>query len=558
MSAEANGEIDSVPSRCSQPEQVSVLRDPHLDAQVPGIAQRLCHGRVDQSEVRKGCPCLRQRKQTNHDDYAPHATAYSSPQERASVDFAGSSRHNRLVLEGKVRETIERCRMMARGETLLVAVSGGVDSVCLLEVLYRLAPTLKIRLALAHLDHGLRGEESRQDARFVVDIAHAKGLPLVCESADVRGYAEEHKIGLEEAGRSLRQAFLERTANQVGAARIAVGHTRDDRAETVLLHLVRGAGTAGLIGIRPVTLPYVRPLIEVSRAEIVAFAQNEGLSWREDSSNDDLRFSRNRIRREVIPALERINPKAAEALARTAELLLESETALEFLLDAPWAAVCASEGAGRVELRRQVLRTFPPIVQGLLVRRGLSRAAGSLVGIEKRHVDALRELATSPATHGAISLPDLSARAQQDELVISTDVPTAETGYEFPLRLGRTELPQLGLLLDLHLENWDGGEAARSREDVQTEVADADRIAFPLRLRSRQPGDRFAPLGMRGTKKLSDFLLDERVPFFCRDSLPLVCDDEKIVWVVGVRLSDQVRLSDSTRRVLVLHAQEMP
>ena len=558
MSAKAKGEIDSVPSRCSQPEQVSVLRDPHFDTQVPGIAQRLCHGRVDQSEVRKGLRCLRQRKQADDDDYAPHATAYSPPQERASVDFTGSSRHNRLVLEAKVRETIKRCRMMARGETLLVAVSGGVDSVCLLEVLYRLAPALKIRLALAHLDHGLRGEESRQDAGFVADIAHAKGLPLVCESADVRGYAEERKIGLEEAGRSLRRAFLERTANQVGAARIAVGHTRDDRAETVLLHLVRGAGTVGLMGIRPVTLPYVRPLIEVSRAEIVAFAQSEKLSWREDSSNDDLRFSRNRIRREVIPALERINPKVADALARTSELLVEAETALEFLLDAPWAAVCANEAAGRVELRRQVLRTFPSIIQGLLVRRGLSRAAGSLVGIEKRHVDALRKLATSPATHGAISLPALSARTQQDELVISTDVPTAETGYEFPLRLGRTELPQLGLSLDLSLENWDGGVVARPCEDVQTELADADRIAFPLRLRSRQPGDRFAPLGMRGTKKLSDFLLDEHVPFFCRDSLPLVCDDEKIVWVVGVRLSDQVRLGDSTRRVLVLHAREMP
>ncbi len=448
--------------------------------------------------------------------------------------------------------------MVARGQPLLVAVSGGVDSVCLLEVLTRLAAELGVRVVVAHLDHGLRGEESRRDAEFVRQLAQAKGVSAVVEGADVRAYAQERKTGLEEAGRALRHAFLERAARQVGASRIALGHTRDDRAETVLLHLVRGAGAAGLIGIHPVTLPYVRPLIEAGRAEIVAFARSEGLLWREDSSNDDLRFSRNRVRREVIPVLERINPKASEALARTGELLAEEATATEFLLDAPWVAVCASEGPGWVELRRQALRSFSSAVQGLLVRRGLLRAAGTLTGIEKRHVDALTELATSPAPHGAISLPGLFARVQQDDLVLSTDVPTAQTGYEFPLELGRTALPQLGLLLDLHLEDWDGGEAARSRENAQTELADADRIAFPLCVRSRQPGDRFVPLGMGGTKKLSDFLLDERVPFYCRDSLPLVCDEEKIVWVVGVRLSDRVRLSDSTRRVLVLHAQEMP
>ncbi len=462
--------------------------------------------------------------------------------------------HNRFVLLEKVRSTIARYDMIAPGEALLIAVSGGVDSVTLLDLLHRLAPELGLRLFIAHLDHGLRGEEAREDARSVERLGRAKGIPVTSERVDVAAIAKERRLTLEEAGREARRAFLERTARETGAHRIAVGHTRDDRAETLLFHLVRGTGPTGLIGIRPVNPPYIRPLIEATRSEVVAFARAHELSWREDSTNEDLAFSRNFIRRGAIPFLERMNPRLGEALDRTAELLREERAALDLLLERPWEEVRAAEGSGWVRLDRKRLANLPLPLHGLLLRRGILRARGDLSGVEKVHVDALRGLVSSTRAHGEVDLPGLRGRVQGDEILLES-LPVEEGApYRFPVDLGRTAFPSLDLLLELSLAPWEGPFVSPVEGG---EVADADHIRFPLHLRSREPGDRFWPLGMRETKRLSDFLSDECVPFYARDSHPLLCDEEKIVWVVGVRLSEAVRVTGSTKRVLTLRAEEL-
>ena len=462
------------------------------------------------------------------------------------------------MLRKKVGETIARYSMVSAGETILVAVSGGVDSVTLLEVLHGLAPELGVQLVIAHLDHGLRGDESSGDARFVLDVGQRNRIRVVAERADVRAHAAERRQTLEEAGREVRRAFLETTAREVGATRIALGHTQDDRAETILFHLIRGSGPSGLVGIRPVNPPYVRPLIETTRAEVTAFARDSGLAWREDRTNADLRFSRNRIRHELLPALERMNPRLAEALARAADLLAEEAAALDALLDRPWQQVLKEEAVGRVRLDRRAVARLPEAVQGPLLRRAVARARGDLQGIEKKHVDALRELVASPLAHAELALPGLAARAQGDELLVAPPQESAASLPPLPVGLGTTEAGEFGLSLELALEEWDGSTSFQQGKVRSSEIADADRIAFPLHLRSRRPGDRFRPLGMAEEKKLSDLLLDEHVPFYRRDRVPLLCDREKIVWVVGVRLSDAVRVCKSTRRVLLMRAEEAP
>jgi tRNA(Ile)-lysidine synthase len=456
------------------------------------------------------------------------------------------------MLMERVKETIDRYVMFKEGERVLVAVSGGVDSLVLLDLLHRLSPDYSLELVVAHLDHGLRGEESREDARFVAELARRKGLRAVSERVDLRAHSAKERLGLEETGRLLRHRFLFTSAERVGATKIALGHTENDRAETILFNLIRGAGPTGLVGIRPVSLPIVRPLIEVAREEIIAYARSRDLSWREDHTNQDVSFSRNRIRHRILPLLREMNPRILEALKRTADLLAEEELALNDLLTPLWEGVIIPQPDGRIVLRRERLSRFSKGVQALLLRRGLARARGDLQGIEKVHIDALLSLISSSRAHGELDLPGLVARVQGDELVLGDKERDEPLSFETPIELGRTRIPPLGITLHLSLEEWNGAGESLVEESSDVEVADADRVHFPLYLRGRRPGDRFAPLGLGGEKKLKDFLIDERVPFYERDRVPLLCDQKRIIWVVGLRLSDAVRVTSETKKVLTM------
>ena len=460
-----------------------------------------------------------------------------------------------MLLE-KVKNTIARYGMLSRGDTILVAVSGGVDSVVLLDLLCRLVGEFSLKLAIAHLDHGLRGEDSRQDAQFVVSLAEGKDLPVIRKRIDVCQVRQEKRLGLEEASRLVRRRFLEETARKVSATRIAVGHTLNDRVETLLFNLIRGAGPTGLAGIRPMSPPYIRPLIETTREEVLTFARAEGLAWREDRTNQDTIYTRNRIRHRIIPLLQQLNPRLLETLQRTADLLLEEDKALDVLLDRPWKDVISREETGSVMFRRDRLARLPRELQGLLMRRGIARARGNLQGIEKIHINALRHLVASPNAHGETHLPALVARIQGNELLLTTHGTTTIAPYDVPIELGRTELPHLGFALDLSIHPSNGSRDL-SREGGAVELADADRLHFPLHVRSRREGDRFRPLGMGQEKRLKDFLIDDRVPFYDRSALPLLCDQSQIVWVVGVRLSDAVRITEQTERVLVMQSETL-
>jgi tRNA(Ile)-lysidine synthase len=444
--------------------------------------------------------------------------------------------------------------MVEIGQTVLVAVSGGVDSVVLLAVLRDLAPGLSLKLVLAHLDHGLRGKAARDDAQFVATLGQALQIPVIHQQVDVRTVRATRRMSLEEAGRFVRREFLSKTRAEVQADRIALGHTLDDRVETLLFNLIRGAGGTGLVGIRPVDLPYIRPLIDTSRQEVLAFARSRGLVWREDETNRDLGFSRNRIRHQVIPLLTKMNPRLLKTLQRTADLSLEESEALNYLLESSWQELLIANGEGEIVLDRRRLADLPRGLQRLLLRRGIARARGDLQGVEKNHVDALCHLVTSSHLHGEAHLPGLRARVENETLRLFTQSYPPPASYTYPLKLGRTELPELGIALQLHIEDQET-TTTFSTEGSQ-EVADADRVHLPLYVRNRQHGDRFQPLGMATEKKLKAFLMDEHVPFYKRDQLPLLCDQERIIWVIGQRLSHAVRVTPTTKRLLVMRMDE--
>ena len=457
-----------------------------------------------------------------------------------------------------VEATIARHRMLSHGSKVLVAVSGGVDSVVLLTALDALASRLGIRLTVAHLDHTLRGAASTEDARTVAALADRLGLQLICERSAVRAAHERHGGNLEDRARRLRLAFLGHAARSVRAERVALGHHRNDRAETLLFHLARGGGPTGLAAMRPVNGALVRPLIDVTRAEIEEYAHAEGLSWREDASNNDLSLSRNRIRHRVLPLLAQLNPRVIEAIARTADLVAEERDALDLLLEPVWRELRADHTTGHLALSCDRAAALPSPVRHAVLRRAVAEARGHLRGIEKRHLDAVDGLLVAHEGHGEVSLPELIVTRTGDHLLFGRGTLLRPvTPMRADVELGRNPIPQFGCAITCAVTQRETTPEEPSSDELHTETADADRVRFPLFLRTRVPGDRFRPLGMRRDKRLQDFLVDARVPRIERDRLPLLCDQERIVWVVGVRLSDAVRVTPKTSRLLTLRAESL-
>ena len=432
----------------------------------------------------------------------------------------------------------------------MVAVSGGLDSIVLLDVLVRLSAELPFSIVVGHIDHGLRKTASAQDALFVQDVAKTYNVDVVTHCLSTADLQRGHKKGQEGAAREARLDALQNLALQVDASRIALGHTLDDQAETILHRLARGTGPTGLRGMHPVRLPFIRPLFATSRSTLHAYALQNGLTWREDASNADLAFTRNRIRHRILPEFKAINPRVCEALCRMAELTAELDEAAAFLVEEKLAQLQVESDDAPLTLRRCEVASLPRSLGQLILREAIRRSRGHLDGIAFKHIDAIGRLAAGPGTHGDLSLPGLHVRMQHNALAFRVDPPAEPAHWNVPVDLGETTLPDGSASLQLQVVG--AKDCSLNSDNRWIECADADRIQFPLCLRTRLPGDRFSPLGVGHEMKLKDFLINEHTLPFHRDELPLLCDSRGIIWVVGMRLSDTVKISERTQRVLMM------
>lgn len=429
----------------------------------------------------------------------------------------------------RVAQTIARHGMLRPGERVGVGVSGGADSMCLLNVLMELAPEWGWRLAVLHLDHGLRGAESREDADFVERAAARLGLPFTLERTDVRAMGGN----LEQAGREARQAFFLRMLGGGALDRVAVGHTRSDQAETVLYRFLRGAGTAGLAGIRPVTAEgIVRPLLEIDREEVEAWLGERGIGWREDSSNRDRTFDRNRIRHVLLPALTREwNLALSATLAHMADWAREEEAwwegeigrlAAELLVEKP-PAVLVPAGA---------LARLPAAPARRLVRRAIERAKGDLRGIDFEHVRTILDMAAAPDGHGRMQAPGLDVFRSFDWLRLAP--PGAAGEREFRVRLdppARAELPDGSAIHAEVFENHGPTGQVDSGYNVNVGCLQWNRVSGRLEVRNWRPGDRYRPVGYSGETKVKTLFQEARVPLWERRHWPVLTSGEEIVWV---------------------------
>ncbi len=437
-----------------------------------------------------------------------------------------------------VAKTIIRYSMFQPGQRVGVAVSGGADSVCLLYVLRDLAPRLDLRLVVLHLDHKLRGEESHQDAAFVRDMAAALDLPFVLEEADVAVLCRETGENVEQAARAARLAFFKRVTQAGTVHRVALGHTRSDQAETVLFRFLRGSGTAGLAGIRPVTDDgIVRPLIEIDRAAVEQYLRARGIGWRDDSTNASTAFARNRIRHQLLLQLTRDwNPAMAETLAHTADWAQAEEAYWESEL-ARLASTHLIREPAAVLLRVDALGALPVAVARRLIRRAVELAKGDLRGVGFEHLAGIMELAASAEGHGRLQIPGLDIFRSFDWLRIA--LPALDNlesrNYRLPLRVpGTVQLP--GQKSVVHVELFENTSLTETSEGVYNGCVgclDWNRLSGSLEVRNWRPGDQYQPVGHSGAEKIKVLFHQARVPLWERRHWPLITMGEVILWARG-------------------------
>lgn len=471
-------------------------------------------------------------------------------------------RDGKAVID-EVRRFIARRGLLEPGDRVIVALSGGPDSLALTLVLHRLRTEWGLDLHLFHLHHGLRGEEADRDAAFVREVAERLGLPCTVVRRDVRTEARGLRAGLEAAGRLIRYRALADLAGRLGARRVAVGHTRDDQAETVLMALLRGAGRRGLGGMAPArTLGFgavpgvtlVRPLLAVGRADTLALCREAGLEPRRDPTNEDPRFLRSRIRTELLPLLrERYSPAVVFRLAALAEIMRDEETFLRR------AAVEAAGRHGATFGSRESRLPAPALTdEHPALARRIVRLAGEAAGISlpARHVEAVLDLARSRGS-GEVHLGGRLVaekaggvvRVRRREHVGS--VPATAGVQPVPLPVpGSVVWSPSGVTLTVIQE----GPVAEPAAGPWAVDLDPDLLPGALAVRTRQPGDRIFPVGMDGSKKLQDLFVDLKVPRPDRDRVPVVVAGDQVVWVVGYR-ADRRFLAAPGRPRLALRAR---
>ncbi len=461
----------------------------------------------------------------------------------------------------KVLDTIRSYRLIDEGESVLIGVSGGPDSVCLLHVLHSLVDTLHIKLYAIHINHMLRGDEAKADEDYAADICRELGVPFSVSYADVAAIAKKQGMSVEEAGRKARYSEFGRYSELIGASKIAVAHNRNDQAETVMMHIIRGTGTAGLVGMEHIRGNIIRPLLNIERSDIECYCSEAGLFPRTDSSNLREDYTRNRIRLGLIPYInDQFGVNMTDSLVRLSENAAEDNRYLDACACEAYEKAAGVKETGRVELDLGKLREMDPAIRSRVMKLAISHISGSSRNIGSVHYRILSDLISGGCTGSCAELPNgIRAVLSYGILRVFTEgsgtvkvepVPSFSRLIDIP---GTTLVPELGAEISAEVvsaDNIDKCETLGYNPLVQ--YFDCAGINKGINIRNRQNGDIFKPYKSNGTRKLKEFFIDIKVPREKRDSIPLVCADNEVVWVVGYKISDKFRVTENTKSILKL------
>jgi len=457
----------------------------------------------------------------------------------------------------KVKEAIKKYRMLESGDSIVVAVSGGPDSVALLKVLETLSDEYGLTLIAAHLNHGLREEADREE-QFVSKLSNEMGIKFECKTADINFFRKGTGKSLEETCRDVRNHFLNDVLKRHHAHKIALGHHLNDQIETVLINFLRGSGPEGLKGMLPVRDSlYIRPLLYVRRKEILSFLESHKIPFMIDTSNTEDIYLRNRIRHLLIPELTaKYNPKLEGSLSNMAEIMRLEDDYMKSVTGKILSGWSVESDDSEIRIIISELRKYHEAIQIRIMKNILRRSTPNSQGIGYVHIKAVVDLAKRDQPSGYLNLPyNIEVRREYDCLVVST-------GENFGRNImkekcdrlfyevtspGLVNIAELGKTMILDLIE---PPVQIKSSEKNTVYMDYDRILLPMIIRTGKPGDRIQPLGMTGTKKIKSYFIDEKIPLNCRQEIPLLLDQGSVLWIVGMRLSERVKITYKTRKIL--------
>ena len=451
--------------------------------------------------------------------------------------------------EKQILSTIHQYQMIESGDIIIIAVSGGPDSVCLLNVLVQLCERLNFSIVVAHLDHGFRPREDEKETRFVTGLAKRFDLPLACSKAHFE--TEELKSSIEEKAREIRYQFLEKVLADYHAQKIALGHNLNDQAETVLMHFLRGTGPTGLAGMPSVRgNRFIRPLIALKRNEIQAYLTQKGLPYMVDSSNLEKKYLRNKIRLELMPLLLDYQPRLIEHLGELAYLCRQEN---QFMVEESREQIHAmilNSSENLLDLSLTGLKSLSVPLQLRVIRQAIEKIKGNLRKIDSIHIKAILELGGSAKPQAKINLPDnITVKKIYEKLRFFSGSEILQGDFLYYMRSpGRLTIKEINrTLLCEEIPKKDCRLPLHSPLEA---LLDLEEIRWPLAVRNIRTGDRFIPLGLTGFKKLKDVFIDNKIPSEQRKRIPILTSDDTIVWVGGIRIDNRYRVKEKTGKIL--------
>lgn len=445
-------------------------------------------------------------------------------------------------------------KLIQPGDKVVVGFSGGADSTALLLALSHLRTSIRFSILAAHINYHLRGEDSMQDEAFVKEFCFSRNIALVLKNAPI-----SPKSGMEAKAREIRFTYFNSLKELYHTNKIALGHHKGDQAETVLFRLMRGAGINGLKGITPSSDTIIHPLLPFSREDIVAYLTSQKISWREDLSNQNTLYSRNKIRNDLLPWIRtNINPNITDQLASTATIFYETDQILAEMASRRIKSVILYQDETAIHLNLTPLQKWRSVLRFYLYRKAFAQLVGSNSDFYQSHFDAIEAISASNGSK-YITLPHNVVVQKQYQTIIFRDV----SGIE------KIDVDNKKVLTSLRSRfSFEGWRISMKKlkkmptnrypfEDPFITYIDLDAITFPITIRHRQSGDRFVPMGMKNSKKLKDFFIDEKVPKFERDKVLIFCDDVKIIWVCGLRIDNRVVTTSDTSNFLRIKVERV-